>query len=34
MENLDGSQPVSWLDYITKECPRANLQSDSGPLTR
>ena len=33
MENLDGPQSVSWLDFITKECPEDNAHSDSGTLS-
>ena len=34
MESLDKPQAVSWLDYIAKECPEGNAQSDSGTPTR
>ena len=33
MENVDEPQAVSWLDYIAKECPEDNAQSNSGTRT-
>ena len=33
MEHVDEPQTVSWLDYIAKECPEDNTQSDSGTPT-
>ena len=33
MEHLDNPQAASWLDYITKEYPEDNTQSDSGTPT-
>ena len=33
MEHFDNPQAVSWLDYIAKEYPDHNTQSNSGTPT-